>query len=29
VLPPDLFAKFANDAFWEDAAKLPKTVRVV
>jgi sulfotransferase len=29
VLPPDLFAKFESDAFWEDPAKLPSAVRVV
>jgi sulfotransferase len=29
VLPPDLFAKFEGDAFWEDKTKLPPSVRVV
>ena len=29
ILPPDLFAKFEADAFWEDTAKLPRSVRVV
>jgi len=29
VLPPDLFAKFTGDAFWEDMAQLPSTVRVI
>lgn len=29
LLPPDLFAKYQNDAFWERARELPDTVRVV
>jgi sulfotransferase len=29
VLPPDLFAKFEGDAFWEDTAQLPTAVRIV
>ena len=29
ILPPDLFARFEADAFWQDPAKLPTTVRVV
>lgn len=29
VLPPDLFARYANDAFWDDPALLPPSVRVV
>ena len=29
VLPPDLFARYERDAFWEDLANLPKAVRVV
>jgi sulfotransferase len=29
VLPPDLFARFERDAFWEDLAQLPQSVRIV
>jgi sulfotransferase len=29
VLPPDLFARFANDAFWDDPEQLPKAVRLI
>ncbi len=29
VLPPDLFARHERDAFWQDPAQLPKTVRMV
>lgn len=29
ILPPDLFQRFANDAFWQDPANLPKGLRVV
>jgi sulfotransferase len=29
ILPPDLFARFARDAFWEDPAQLPKTALMV
>jgi sulfotransferase len=29
VLPPDLFAKFERDAFWDDPAQLPASVRIV
>ncbi|HXQ52430.1 MAG TPA: sulfotransferase [Stellaceae bacterium] len=29
VLPPDLFARFERDAFWDDPAQLPNTVRMV
>ena len=29
VLPPDLFARYDRDAFWNDAALLPKAVRIV
>jgi sulfotransferase len=29
ILPPDLFAGFEKDAFWEDPAQLPPAVRVV
>ncbi|HBK06895.1 MAG TPA: sulfotransferase family protein [Acetobacteraceae bacterium] len=29
VLPPDLFAKFERDAFWEDLTQIPASVRVI
>jgi sulfotransferase len=29
ILPPDLFARFEADAFWQDPAKLPTTARIV
>ena len=29
VLPPDLFARFERDAFWNDPARLPRAVRLV
>jgi sulfotransferase len=29
VLPPDLFARYERDAFWEDQAALPPSVRVL
>jgi sulfotransferase len=29
VLPPDLFAKFERDAFWQDPIQLPQSVRVI
>jgi sulfotransferase len=29
ILPPDLFARFEADAFWQGPAKLPPTVRIV
>ena len=29
LLPPDLFARFEADAFWQDTAKLPTTVRII
>jgi sulfotransferase len=29
ILPPDLFARFEADAFWQDPVKLPTTVRIV
>jgi sulfotransferase len=29
LLPPDLFARYEKDAFWEDRAQLPTTVRIV
>lgn len=29
VLPPDLFKRFENDAFWLDTRRLPKGVRIV
>lgn len=29
ILPPDLFARYERDAFWEDLAQLPKAVRIV
>jgi sulfotransferase len=29
VLPPDLFARFEREAFWDDPAQLPKSVRIV
>ena len=29
VLPPDLFARFERDAFWEDRANLPSDVRII
>jgi len=29
ILPPDLFARFEADAFWQDPAKLPTTVRII
>jgi sulfotransferase len=29
VLPPDLFARFERDAFWDDPTQLPTTVRIV
>ena len=28
ILPPDLFARFEADAFWQDPAKLPTTVQL-
>jgi hypothetical protein len=28
-LPPDLFARYERDAFWEDLKLLPPTVKVV
>ena len=28
-LPPDLFAKYLNDAFWERTAEVPKGVTVI
>lgn len=29
ILPPDLFTRFAGDAFWDDAKQVPTTVKVV
>jgi sulfotransferase len=29
LLPPDLFLRFANDAFWRDPARLPAAVRLI
>lgn len=29
VLPPDLFKRYEGDAFWDDPANLPPTVRVI
>lgn len=29
ILPPDIFARFQKDAFWEDRTLLPPTVRIV
>ncbi len=29
VLPPDLFARYERDAFWENAAELPRAIRVI
>ncbi len=29
VLPPDLFARFQGDAFWEDLTQIPAAVRVI
>lgn len=29
VLPPDLFARYADDAFWDDRENLPKAVSVI
>jgi sulfotransferase len=29
LLPPDLFERFANDAFWRDPARIPPDLRVV
>jgi sulfotransferase len=29
ILPPDIFARFENDAFWQDPANLPQTARIV
>lgn len=29
LLPPDLFQRFANDAFWRDAKQIPEGLRIV
>lgn len=29
VLPPDLFARYQSDTFWEDSAQLPRSVRMI
>ncbi len=29
VLPPDLFRRFANDAFWRDPKLLPRGLRII
>jgi sulfotransferase len=29
ILPPDLFARFERDAFWEDPSNLPQAVRLI
>jgi sulfotransferase len=29
LLPPDLFNRFRNDAFWRDPARIPAGLRVV
>ncbi|MUL76648.1 sulfotransferase [Mycolicibacterium sp. CBMA 226] len=29
VLPPDLFSRFVNDAFWRDPSKVPAGLRIV
>jgi sulfotransferase len=29
ILPPDLFARYERDAFWQDLKLVPPTVKVV
>ena len=29
LLPPDLFKRFVNDAFWRDAQNIPEGLQVV
>jgi sulfotransferase len=29
LLPPDLFARFVNDAFWRDSERIPEGLRIV
>ena len=29
LLPPDLFKRFTNDAFWRDPARIPAGLRIV
>jgi sulfotransferase len=29
LLPPDLFNRFVNDAFWRDPNKIPEGLKVV
>jgi len=29
VLPPDLFERFSQDAFWDIPKRLPKSVRLL
>jgi sulfotransferase len=29
ILPPDIFARYEKDAFWDDPAKLPDAVRLI
>ncbi|MBV9907770.1 MAG: hypothetical protein JOY52_09415 [Hyphomicrobiales bacterium] len=29
ILPPDLFARYEREAFWEDLKQLPPTVKLV
>jgi sulfotransferase len=29
LLPPDLFNRFVNDAFWRDPQRIPPGLRVV
>jgi sulfotransferase len=29
LLPPDLFERFANDAFWRDRERMPEGLRIV
>jgi sulfotransferase len=29
ILPPELFARYERDAFWEDLKQLPTTVKLI
>jgi len=29
ILPPDLFRRFEQDAFWDDLSAIPKAVKVI
>jgi hypothetical protein len=29
ILPPDLFQRYKDDAFWEDLKQLPPTVKML